>query len=248
MPYLRNCFDVKLLMMYLVNFAHGEVYKQAQAIQHDLLQPYVLDIFEYNAEILHEFYIKNWDIIEGSLTGWGYCMWKPYILMDAFVKTSQNDLLFYSDIADEIYNPDFWPWAERTTNQLGGHLFNLNYYIHGEWTKRDCFIVMNCDNQNYWGHRQLEAGTIILRNNPENWKLLMEWYEWCQNPLALDKNPNVLGKPNLPKFMDHRTDQSILTNLVIQRGWDTERMENIRAYIRYNHFDNMLDPEKHLHR
>lgn len=234
--------------MYLVNFATPGPYRDVQVRQNELLRSHVQDIFEYGPDRLKSFYLSYRDVIDNSLTGWGYCMWKPYIIRNAFIDTPQGSLIFYSDVADEIYNPEWWEWSERRTRQLGGRFFNLNYYTHGEWTKRDCFITMNCNNSDYWNHRQLEAGTIILQNNTENYDLMEEWLDWCKCPLALDKNPNMLGQDNLPGFMDHRTDQSILTNLIIRRGWATEYMENIRAYIRYNAFDNQLSPDKHLRR
>ena len=233
--------------MYLVNFATGGFYREIQQRQHGLLSPYVQGIFEFNDDVLRQtdWYTRNKTMIEESYTGWGYASWKATILLDVFRVTHFGDLIFYSDVSDEIYNPEFFSWATSRTIDLGGHFFNLNYYNHGEWTKRDCFVEMDCDTPEYWNHRQLEAGTIILENNLENKILLNDWKFWCEDYTALDKHPNKLGKDNLPGYKDHRTDQSILTNLVIKRDWKTEYMENIRAYIKYNAFDNVLDYDKH---
>lgn len=234
------------MALYLINFAKGDLYKKVQHRQNELLRGFFKDIFEYDENFLIKegYYERNKEVIDNSETGWGYCGWKGTIMLDAMSKIQDDDLLFYSDVADEIYNPAFFDWLILRTNQMGGKFFNLNYYIHGQWTKRDCFRVMGCDTEEYWNHRQLEAGTIGLLKQPDTIDLLEYWSMWCQFPRAIDK-VNQYSQDNLPGFVDHRTDQSILTNLVIKRGWETERMENVRAYIKYNEFEKGMNLTKH---
>lgn len=236
------------MALYLVNFAKGDDYRRIQERQRRILRPYFKDIFEYNEEFLVDcgYYERNKETIETSTTGWGYCGWKGEVLLDAMSKVNDDDLVFYSDVSDEIYNHSFFDWLILRTNQMGGRFFNLNYYINGNWTKRDCFIMMSCDDDLYRNHRQLEAGTIGLLKQPDNLELLREWSKWCQVSHIIDKTPSVLGE-ELSGFVDHRCDQSILTNLVIGKGWETEYMENIRAYIKYNEFDKHRGGlEKHV--
>jgi hypothetical protein len=234
------------MALYLANFAKGEKYKGVQELQRRKIGRYFSDVFEYNDQFLMDcgYYFRNKDVIDNSTTGWGYCGWKGTILLDAMSKVNDNDLILYSDVADEIYNSAFYDWLILRTNQMNGHFFNLNYYIQGLWTKKDCFVLMNCDLPEFWHHRQLEAGTIGLVKQPDNIALLKEWTRWCETPQVIDKSPNKLGE-NMGGFVDHRTDQSILTNLVISRGWETEYMENIRAYIKYNEFDKFEPLDKH---
>lgn len=235
--------------MYLVNFATFGEYKKIQEFQSERLAKFFQDIFPFNDNWVREtrFYHDNKNLFETAETGFGYCSWKPLIMLEAFRRIDYGDKLLYSDTADEIYNRDFYGWADSRCSQLGGRLFNLNYYKHGEWTKRDCFLGMDCDTERYWNHRQLEAGTIVLEKNLSNAKLLYEWLYWNGIPHIINKEPNVLGKENLPGFIDHRTDQSILTNLVIRNGYETEYMENFRAYIKYNEFEKGMNLTKHTY-
>ena len=234
------------MALYLINFAKGDAYKRVQEKQHNLLNRYFKDIFEYDEKFLIDcgYYERNKQVIDNSETGWGYCGWKGTIMLDSMSKINDDDLLFYSDVADEIYNPDFYDWLILRTNQMGGKFFNLNYYNHGQWTKRDCFIYMNCDDSKFWNHRQLEAGTRGLLKQKDTLAFLREWSRWCQTEKVIDKSPNQLGD-NLPGFVDHRTDQSILTNLFINRGWESELMENIRAYVKYNEWEKNMNLTKH---
>lgn len=237
------------MALYLVNFARGDWYKRVQEKQNQTLRRYFSDIFEYDDNFLKQsgYYERNKETIDTSITGWGYCGWKGEIILHAMSKVNDDDLILYSDVADGIYNNAFYDWLITRTKQMGGRFFNLNYYTHGHWTKRDCFVAMNCDDEEFWNHRQLEAGTIGLLKQRDNLAFLKEWSRWCQQGHIIDKKPNILGKENLSGFVDHRCDQSILTNLVINRGWETEYMENIRAYIKYNEFDKELGGlEKHV--
>jgi hypothetical protein len=41
---------------------------------------------------------------------------------------------------------------------------------------------------------------------------------YCRDPRVVSDQPNRCGLPNLPGFIAHRHDQSILTNLVVKHG------------------------------
>ena len=43
-------------------------------------------------------------------------------------------------------------------------------------------------------------------------QFLMEWLAYCLNPLCVGLAPSVLA-PEYPEYNEHRSDQSILTNL-----------------------------------
>lgn len=235
------------MALHLVNFAKGEHYLKIQEKQRKLLSPYFNSIFEYGEQFIYDsgYYERNKNVIDTSSTGWGYCGWKGEVILDVMSKVNDNDLVFYSDVSDEIYNYKFFDWLILRTNQMGGRFFNLNYYNHGQWTRRKCFQVMGCDTPEFWSHRQLEAGTIGLLKNEDNIKLLKEWSMWCQLPDSIIAKFGQHQDDNLEGFVDHRCDQSILTNLVIREGWETEYMENLRAYIKYNEHDNYMGLSKH---
>ena len=96
-------------------------------------------------------------------------------------------------------------------------IFLLNRgYKNSEWTKRDTFILMGCDNYIFHNTVQLEAGVIALKNNKFIRDLLKQWMFYATNDNILFDNDNLCGLPNLPNFKEHRYDQSILTNLAIQ--------------------------------
>jgi hypothetical protein len=61
---------------------------------------------------------------------------------------------------------------------------------------------------------QLEAGLIGLRNNQSNRALVEEWAKWMEDDQILTDSRSIY--PNHHNFVEHRHDQSILTNLVLR--------------------------------
>ncbi len=48
-------------------------------------------------------------------------------------------------------------------------------------------------------------------NTPWACALVAEWLESCRDRRVLTDEPNTCGLPNLPGFVDHRHDQSVLS-------------------------------------
>ena len=148
--------------------------------------------------------------------GFGYWIWKPYVILNELKKLKSDEILLYLDSADK---PEI-SFFEILLNHLdkNDNFFTNRGFINGEWTKRDCFVYMDCDSEIYHNSVQLEAGIIGLKNTTQNIEIIEEWFNFCKNKHILTDEPNVCGLNNLPKFIDHRHDQSILTNLVLKRN------------------------------
>ena len=134
--------------------------------------------------------------------------------------TDLPDKLFFEIIIDHFKSND--------------SLFVNRGYKHGEWTKRDCFILMDCDTPKFHDHIQLEAGVLALRKNQFNIDLLNEWIKYMGNENILTDIPNICGLPNLPNFKDHRHDQSILTNLIIKNNLKSYKFPDFVIKYNYN--------------
>jgi SAM-dependent methyltransferase len=113
-------------------------------------------------------------------------------------------------------------------------LVNRGYGPHGLWTKRDTFVLMGCDNEDYWNKTQLEAGLICLRNNQFNINFMNEWFSFCKNEQIISNSENQSGLSNLDGFIDHRQDQSILTNLQIKHNLPHQRLSHDMVFWNYN--------------
>jgi hypothetical protein len=141
--------------------------------------------------------------------------WKPELILIAMEQTKPDTFILYVDAGD-IHAEEFWQFLYHYTT-VNDYLFAQRGYIHREWTKGDCFEAMGCLPLMDTIAPQLEAGLIGLRNNDDNRALVEEWAKWMEDDQILTDAPSLY--PNHPDFTEHRHDQSILTNLVLMRGY-----------------------------
>ena len=89
---------------------------------------------------------------------------------------------------------------------------------NAKWTKRECFVIMNCDEQKYWDHPQIQATFSVWQKNPQSVGILDEWLRWCTTPGVISDDAAYPDINNFADFVDHRHDQSVLTNVAIRNG------------------------------
>ena len=166
-----------------------------------------------------EFYEQNKFILDQP-RGLGYWLWKPYIILDAMNKAKDGDVVFYIDSGDLFFSEVD---GQSITEAIESHLtysscLFISYGNHNAtWTKKDCFVFMDCDSDMYWNVPQLEAGVSYWKVNVKSKEILQEWLEYCKDARILTDAENVSGLENHDLFKDHRHDQSILTNIVTRR-------------------------------
>ena len=184
--------------------------------------------FSYNRDWIEktDFYKKNKKILDHSSGGlWA---WKPYIILDAIKKIEDGEILIYCDRKD-MFSPGIFSYLESIFSEDDFCMLLMGYSLNKEYTKRDTFILMNCDENDYWNSRQLEAGFSVWKKTSSSISVLEEYLEYCLNYKIISDDCSELSE-ELPEFKEHRYDQSILTNLAIRNGL-TVADDNIRNYI-----------------
>ena len=182
-----------------------------------------------------KFYQNNKEILD-SPRGAGYWAWKPYIILETLKKAEPDDWVIYCDVGKpfrrgnlkrhgnaNIGNAMYTAvdalieYAQRHNGFTPG-IWIPHYGLAHVWTKRDCFVVMDCDDAKFHNSPHVQAGYSAWSKNDASITFLEEWLSWCCNPAAITDNENILGKPNSKEFRDHRHDQAILSNLVTKKG------------------------------
>jgi len=160
------------------------------------------------------FYDKNKGILKEG-RGAGYWLWKPYIILDALNSLEDGDVVLYCDAGIEVISPlsDLISVC-LSSSDVG--LFNCGDFVNKEWTKRDCFVFMGCDESKYWEGRHLNAGIQVYRNSEKSRLFVMQYLSYCEDRRILSDDPNVCGDDNLVGFRAHRHDQSVLSILAIR--------------------------------
>lgn len=155
--------------------------------------------------------------IMSARRGAGYWLWKPFVVMDVLNSVPDGTPVLYTDVAMTfIADPaPLIALAEKHTVslfQMGGSM------LQSIWTKRDCFVELNADTEEFWSLPQLVGGIQLYRAGPEARQFVSRLSEAMASETCLTDAPNVHGLPNLPGFVDHRHDQSVLTILAKKRN------------------------------
>jgi hypothetical protein len=159
------------------------------------------------------FYVENKQILDCS-RGSGYCAWKPYFILEALNMLPENEILFYMDSMDYIINPYYLKKLCDKKFETYDYLFFTGNNPQKEYTRYDCFYLMNCLEEKYFNQLQIEAGLILIKNTPFIKQFIEEWLYYCTNYQIISFHAENLHGENDPIFKEHRDDQSILTNLV----------------------------------
>jgi hypothetical protein len=166
------------------------------------------------------FYEKNKSILDLP-RGAGYWLWKPYFIDKILSSSDENDIVFYVD-AGNIFISDPTPLYSLFDKNDGVVLFdNRDGMLNGNAAqnfiscKKDCFVLMNCDTEEYINGIHLNASYQIYKNNEFSRKFVKEYLDICQIEDIITDTPNKYGD-NYPGYHDHRHDQSILSILAIK--------------------------------
>lgn len=179
------------------------------------------------------FYQENKEILDEK-TGCGYWLWKPYIILDAMNKLDDGQMIIYSDVGD-IFHQNLFPYVENIMDEDDSCLLLIGGFPNKCLTKRDCFVFMDCDEEDYWDCIQLEAGMSFWKVCDKSKQIVSEWLEYCKDRRIISDDENVSGKENLSGFRGHFHDQSILTNLAVKHGLPAvTQQDQIRNYLECN--------------
>jgi len=185
----------------------------------------------------HEFYeVNRWLWEHPALPpnapqgrGYGWYSWKPLIILDALDHMQPGDVVLYID-GDTYPIADFSVCYDIAARE-GAMLFAGETYSNHRFCTRDCLVAMGLAPDllarkrhplpvppvQYAQHAV--ARFMAFKCGP--WRprqLLMEWLTYAVNPMCTTFEPSVLG-PDAPGFEEHRTEQTILTNLAHKHGY-----------------------------
>jgi len=207
----------------LISFAAGEKWYRSQAFLNESAKQHKLSgVISYTDTGRSWDFPKKYANILAETRGYGFWQWKPLIILDAMSKVDYGDYILYVDSGNSIIsNLDFiFDACEREDiilfdNRDGN--YNRDTHKNKEWTKRDCFVLMGCDNEKYYNAVQVDASYQVYRKTDKTLQFLEEYKMFCSNDNIISDLPNIT-KPNLPEFIDHRHDQSILSLLAAKHN------------------------------
>ena len=157
------------------------------------------------------FWNKHKDFIQKNKRGYGYWLWKPYIIKKKMESINDGDILLYLDCGCELGKEkkknliDFFKYIEKD-NIIGSPTA-----LEKDWCKMDLIEYLDLKDSEYLNTAQRQAGAILFLVCEKTRKLVNEWYEICCNYHLLDDTPSI--SKNLTGFWEHRHDQAIFSLL-----------------------------------
>ncbi len=163
------------------------------------------------------FWEKHGDFIINNPRGFGYWLWKPYIILKELENMSYGDVLVYFDCGNEI-NYHARDEFRRLIDSIGDR--QLIATSAGQpiknWTKRDLLVKLNMDNEETLKYCQHQTGVEMYIKDDTIVNFVKEWYGLCEDYHNIDDSPSNIQ--NYPEFIEHRHDQSVFDLLSIKYG------------------------------
>ena len=175
---------------------------------------------EYETTIYTQKFLKNhedfWshhkEFIANNSRGYGYWLWKPFVIQQV-MKTMQNDeIIFYCD-SDFILRKDR-NFLEKLKKDVKNNKIITSSTGEKEksWNKKDTInrVGVTINEEDI----QVQAGTLLIYVCDETRNLIDEWYSICceQDYHYIDDSASI--EPNYKLFKEHRHDQSIFSLLL----------------------------------
>ena len=149
--------------------------------------------------------------------GDGYFLWKPYFIKKTLASLQTGDFLFYCDSGSYFIDSiaDLVTFCKSKDQDIIP--FELIHY-EKIWTKRDAFVLMHCDSEEYYNTKQRLASFMLIRKSDSSCQFVDEWLHFAQDERILTDIENQCGLDNHEGFKENRYDQSIFSLLTKKYG------------------------------
>lgn len=176
--------------------------------------PYFDGFWEYSPDWLKKsafWQTEAKKVLEEDSFGWAF---KSICIYDALSMLQDGDIVLWIDSNDILIdNPQpIFDFAEEYG--IYSHDHYPTYYPNSNWTQKDMFVGMNCDEEKYWRTPQLQVNIMAFCKNDFVFGFVSEWVKYSTDYDTMIQN--IL--PNMPGFQDHRHEQSIFT--ILMRKYD----------------------------
>ncbi|NYE05895.1 hypothetical protein F4694_002670 [Bacillus niacini] len=183
-------------------------------------------VIEFNPELLgDEFYKEHGSFVANNKKGAGYWIWKPYLILKTLLEYSnEGDYIFYCDSGAMFINSvEYLIEALEKSNQeiLLTEIPLLEY----QWTKKECFIELGCEGDEYKNTNQIQGGFILIKNSRNTIRFFENFMNVCSNYKLIS---DVMDENINKDLLSHRHDQSLLS-LLAKR----EKLEVFRDISQY---------------
>lgn len=164
---------------------------------------------------IQNFYNAHKDFIDSNLRGYGYWIWKPYIILRQLREMNDGDFLFYTDAGATIIPHKKTELDEyiSTMNSLEKPIiaFGIPHHLEKDFQKERVLKYFSKNQKpigedyDFMNSGQVESGVFMCKKNNFTIDFISDWLKL----LLIDNYSLVIDEDGF----DHRHDQSILSIL-----------------------------------
>lgn len=203
-------------MIYEINFADNN-FKSAQKFNSKMAQKFGVDIvIEYGPDDVDVQFKKENQAIWNNKRGCGYWIWKPYITKKTLDRINYGDYLVYMDAGSCMIDDIHILTNIMENDNVDIMVFSL-HSLEKFYSKRDAFILLDCDKLEFAETPQRCATYFILRKSIDSIKFVDEWLYFAKDKRIITNEENVMGVSNYDGFVENRHDQTILS--LLSKKW-----------------------------
>lgn len=164
------------------------------------------------------FWEKHGNFIENNSRGYGYWIWKSFLIKKELDHLNENDILIFCDAGCQINKHGKQRLLEYIDLLYMNHdnygLISFQLEFKEMWyTKQKIFEYFDCDESSK--HMlQCAANIIIIKKNSHSMNIINEWYNSCNHYHLIN---DEIGNED-HSFRENRHDQSILSILCNKYG------------------------------
>jgi len=224
-------------MKYFITFASESHYKPEGRLLKQANDCRVFDmIIGYTERYLKEdpeFWEKHSTFVEKNKRGYGYWIWKPYVIKKTMERIKDGDYLLYLDSGCEIGNHRHAEFKELFDIVKRDLIVGTSTgHIERRYCKKDLFLKMEMD-ERHMQTMQNQAGALCFIVCDQTRELVNQWYDLCCQYHLVDDSPSI--EKNYEDFIDHRHDQSILSLLTKKRNlFSKDTLSRFPIYYKWN--------------
>lgn len=156
--------------------------------------------------------------------GFGYWVWKPYVIGEALERVADGDIVLYCDAGNLVVD-DLGPlFALCASSEHGVLLFdNRDHHPEGNawrnstWTKPEAFVLLDATTPEYFDGWLVNASYLLVQKRPSAVHFVADYLSTTENYDVVSE-PQSVGADAHPEFVEHRYDQSVLSILATRHG------------------------------
>jgi hypothetical protein len=177
-----------------------------------------LDLFDqidvYNEKTLkadETFWKTHSTFIKENKRGYGYWIWKSYLIKKTMTQMEDGDVLLYLDCGCELDIKKKNELRKFFDYVKEDKIIGTEMKIEANFNKMDLILHLDAFNPNILNTLQRQAGAILFLVCPQTRDFVNKWYDLVCVYHLIDDSPSY--HPNLPCFLEHRHDQAIFSLL-----------------------------------